>query len=250
MHRFYLPPEEFRRESLTLGGREAHHALHVLRVRERERVVVLDGAGQYLECEVISHKRDSIALRVTERKKIPAPLCAITLLQAIPKGKIIESIIQRATELGVTRIVPILTERVVKQLDSDSAESKTVKWQQIAIEAIKQCGSAWLPTVEPPMTPQKFLDREETFDLPLVGSLETGSRHPREWFDEFFAKYKRCPKTLCVWIGPEGDFTTAEYRMLKGAGVFPITLGPLVLRVETAATYCLSALNYELQAGR
>jgi 16S rRNA (uracil1498-N3)-methyltransferase len=250
MHRFYLPPEESRRDTLTLGGREAHHALHVLRVREREHVVVLDGAGQRLECEVVSHKRDSIALRVAERKTIPPPRCAITLLQAIPKGKIIESIIQRATELGAIRIVPILSERVVKQLDSENAESKALKWQQIAIEAIKQCGNTWLPTVEAPMTAQKFLNRGETFDLPLVGSLETGSRHPREWFDEFFAKHKRGPKTSCVWVGPEGDFTSAEYSMIKDAGVLPITLGPLVLRVETAAAYCLSVLNYELQAVR
>jgi 16S rRNA (uracil1498-N3)-methyltransferase len=100
------------------------------------------------------------------------------------------------------------------------------------------------------MTLRKFLDRNEAFDLPLVGSLEAGSRHPREWLEEFFAKQKRSPKTCCVWVGPEGDFTSAEYSLIKSAGALPITLGPLVLRVETAATYCLSVLNYELQAAR
>ena len=250
MHRFYLPPEESRQDTLTLGGREAHHALHVLRVRDGERVVVRDGAGQHLECEVIGHKRNSLTLRVAERKAVPPPPYSMTLIQAIPKGKIIESIIQRATELGAARIVPLLSARVVKQLDSDSAETKAAKWQQVAIEATKQCGQAWLPTVELPMTPRQFLDRRETFDLPLVGSLEAGSLHAREWFEEFFAQHQRNPKTCCVWVGPEGDFTPAEYDMLKKAGALPITLGPLVLRVETAATYCLSVLNYELQAAR
>ena len=250
MHRFYLPPEQSVGGSLTLLEREAHHALHVLRVRDGERVVVLDGTGQEMLCEVTGHLRDSISLAVLERKTSPPPACAVTLLQAIPKGKVIESIIQKATELGVARIVPILSERVVTHMDSDSVESKTDKWQQVAIEAIKQCGCAWLPKVEAPMTPENYLARREAFELPLIGCLESGSRHPRVWFEEFFAEHQRLPKSIAVWVGPEGDFTAGEYSAIKGAGTWPITLGPLVLRVETAATYCLSVLNYELQAGK
>lgn len=233
-----------------LGGREAHHALHVLRVRDGEHVVVLDGAGQHLECEIAGHRRDSLTLQVLKRKTVPPPPCAITLIQAIPKGKIIESIIQRATELGAARVVPLLSERVVKQLDSDSGEAKAVKWQQVAIEAIKQCGQTWLPKVELPTTVQQFLRRREPFDLPLAGSLEKDSRHPREWFQKFHEKHKRGPNSCCVWVGPEGDFSPAEYDAIKKAGVLPVTLGPLVLRVETAATYCLSVVNYELRAPR
>jgi 16S rRNA (uracil1498-N3)-methyltransferase len=138
----------------------------------------------------------------------------------------------------------------VTQLDSESAEAKAEKWQQVAIEAIKQSGNPWLPGVELPLTPKAFLARHEAFDLPLVGCLESDSRHPREWFEKFRAEHKRNPKTAGVWVGPEGDFTPAEYEMLKSGGVLPITLGPLVLRVETAATYCLSVLNYEMNAPR
>ena len=250
MHRFYLPPEQTKTDAITLRGREAHHALHVLRIRDGEPAVILDGAGQQLHCDVTAHHRDSISLTVRERITVPPPLCAITLLQAIPKGKIIESIIQKATELGVARVVPILSERVVTQLDSESAEAKAEKWQQIAVEAIKQCGSGWLPKVEVPVTPQEFLARRESFELSLVGSLESGSRHPRAWFEEFFTRLHRSPKSIAVWVGPEGDFSTDEYAAIQEAGAFPITLGPLVLRVETAATYCLSVLNYELTAPR
>ena len=246
MHRFYLSPEQARGDRLTLDGREAHHALQVLRLRDGAQVVVLDGAGQVLNCEVTGRTRDSLSLAVRERKLIPRPLCSVTLVQAIPKGKIIEDIIQKATELGVTRIVPLLSERVVTQLDSDDAQAKAEKWQHVAVEAIKQCGSAWLPRVEVPLTPRDFLAREQPAELSLVGCLEAGSRHPRVWFENFLREHQRLPKSISVWVGPEGDFSTAEYSAIKAAGVIPITLGELVLRVETAAIYGLSVVDYEL----
>src|ERR1700689_3990855 len=122
MHRFYLPPEKCRENLLRLDGREAHHALHVLRLKRGEQIAVLDGAGNEFFCEVENNSRDSISLRVTKKNFIPAPSCSITLLQALPKGKIIESIIQKSVELGARRIVPVLSERVVTQLDGEDAE--------------------------------------------------------------------------------------------------------------------------------
>jgi len=250
MHRFYLPPEQARGAVLTLTGGEAHHATRVLRVRDGERVMVLDGAGQELLCDVAGQTAKTVSLNVSQRRSVPPPPCSVTLVQAIPKAKLIESIIQKATELGVARIVPVLTERVVMQLDSDSAEAKAAKWQQVAVEAIKQCGNPWLPKVEAPVSPRDYLSRNERFELALVGCLESGSRHPRECFDRFYSEHQRLPHNLAVWVGPEGDFTAAEYAAIKNSGARPITLGPLVLRVETAATYCLSVVSYELQAPR
>jgi len=248
MHRFYLLPDECRTSSLCLTGREAHHALHVLRVRKGEQVIVLDGAGHEFLSEVRDGNRESLHLTVIEKKTSPPLPCAITLLQAIPKGKLFESIIQKATELGASRIVPILAGRVVTKLDDEEAAHKTDKWRQMAIEAIKQCGSPWLPQVESPVTPGQFLSRRERFDLPLVAALEGERRHPRECFREFQAAHKRLPATACVWIGPEGDFTQAELAHIKTGGAVAITLGPLVLRTETAASYCLAFINYELQS--
>ena len=250
MHRFYLPPAECHGEHLTLAGPEAHHALRVLRVREGEEVTELDGAGTGLRCEITGRTRDTLALRVRDRNSAAPRPCAITLLVGVPKGKIIESIIQKATELGVASIVPLLSERVITQLDADGSEAKAEKWRHIALEAIKQCGSPWLPRVEPPMTPVAFLSRPEKFDLALVGCLEPGSRHPRVWFEEFMAAHQQRPARVAVWIGPEGDFTAAEYAAIQKSGARPITLGPLVLRVETAASYGLSVVNYELSAER
>jgi 16S rRNA (uracil1498-N3)-methyltransferase len=249
MHRFHLPPAECKTGPLTLAGREAHHALHVLRVRAGEQVTVLDGAGHEFLCRVENFDRDKIQLAIVETKSIPAPPCQITLLQAVPKGKIIESIIQKATELGVARIVPLLTDRVVMDLDEKHAGRKAEKWQQVAIEAIKQCGAAWLPKVESPVTPKEFLARKEAFELPLIASLQPGAEHPRRYFQKFESQYGRKPQSACVWIGPEGDFTPMEVAAILSGGALPMTLGRLVLRVETAATYCLSVLNYEIQAG-
>ncbi len=248
MHRFYLSPEQCRDKTLVLKDSEAHHAVDVLRVRPAERVVVLDGAGQELLCEVQKPEHGQVKLLVVQRNIVPALPYQITLLQAIPKGKIIESIIQKATELGAHRIVPLLSDRVVTQLDEEGASAKAEKWRQTAIEAIKQCGSAWLPQVEAPVAPKEYLARGERFELPLVASLQSDCRHPREYFKTFFAEKRRLPKTVCVWVGPEGDFTPAEMNSIKSAGALPITLGRLVLRSETAATYSLSVLNYELQS--
>ena len=112
---------------------------------------------------------------------------------------------------------------------------------------IKQSGSAWLPRIDPPVTLETFLARGEKFDLSLIGSLQPDSRHPRCWFKEFTDAHRRSPKSLCIWIGPEGDFTPSELAEVQSSGVRPITLGPLVLRCETAATYGLAVANYELQ---
>ncbi len=247
MHRFYLPPEACRNAPLRLDGCEAHHALQVLRLKPGAPVTVLDGAGQEYRCVVAHVAKDSLTLTVSERITTAPLTGSITLLVAIPKGKIIEDIIQKAVELGAQRIVPLLTERVVTQLDAEGAESKQAKWQTVAIEAIKQCGAAWLPKVETPQTITEFLKRGEAFDLALVGSLQTERRHPGDWLSTFQAQHGRPPQTAAVWIGPEGDFTRPELQVIEAAGVKPITLGPLTLRVETAAIYCLSFLNYELQ---
>ena len=274
MHRFYLPPGHCAGDALRLDGREAHHALHVLRLKRGELVTVLDGVGNEFLCAVENSSRDSVTLSVSLKNFTPPLPCSITLLQAVPKGKIIESIIQKAVELGAHRIVPLLSERVVTHPDQDAAGDKREKWQQVAIEAIKQCGAAWMPEIETPTTIEKFLashcsggrptaglvrENEKCgplpkaatladFDLSLVGSLQTERRHPRECLSGFQAKHGRLPQSVGVWIGPEGDFTPGELEAIQAAGALPVSLGRLILRVETAAIYCLSILNYELNS--
>ncbi len=246
MHRFYAPPDHCGGDLITLDGGEARHAALVLRVRPGERVGVLDGAGQELGCEVTACVGHRVSLKVRERKAHPKPSYRVTLLQAIPKGKLLEAVIQKATELGVARIVPLLTERVITHLDPHGAEAKAEKWRGVAVEAIKQCGCPWLPQIETPIIPSEFIARQESFDLQLVASLRPGSRHPREHFAAFATRAGRKPGSVAVWIGPEGDFTAGEYELIERVGALAMTLGRLVLRTETAAIYCLSICNYEL----
>jgi 16S rRNA (uracil1498-N3)-methyltransferase len=248
MHRFYLPPERCAGDLLRLDEREAHHALHVLRLKRGELVTVLNGTGNEFLCAVENCSRNVVTLSVSLKNFVPALPCSITLLQAMPKGKIVENIIQKSVELGARRIVPILSARVVTQLDNEDAGNKHDRWRNVAIEAVKQCGAAWLPKIEAPVTIDQFLLRREKFDLSLVGSLQKERRHPRDVLLEFEKKHGRLPQSVGVWIGPEGDFTLAELEAICAAGALPVSLGRLVLRVETASIYCLSILNYELNS--
>jgi 16S rRNA (uracil1498-N3)-methyltransferase len=205
-------------------------------------VAVLNGAGSELTCLVKTATRKKVELEVQSTVNDPPPAWQITLAQAIPKGKLLEAIIQKATELGVARIVPLLTQRVTTHLEGDSIDHKAEKWRQTAVEAVKQCGQRWLPQVDAPITLPAWLGRAEKFDLTLVASLQDDSRHLRAYFPPGAPR----PKTIGLWIGPEGDFAPEEMEAIKSAGARPITLGPLILRSETAALCALSILSYEL----
>lgn len=233
-----------------MNREEAHHALRVLRLRPGDPVVVLDGAGREYHTEVVELGQSTVRLRVRQQIDVPPPPCQLTLLQAIPKGKLLDSILQKATELGAARVVPLVTERVVTRLDDERSEHKLERWQKVVVEAAKQSGAAWMPRVDPPCSPAGFLARQEPFDLTLIASLQPGSRHPRECFEAWKRQHGGEPRSVCIWVGPEGDFTAEEVAAAEAAGALPITLGRLVLRVETAATYCLSIVNYELLAQR
>lgn len=156
-----------------------------------------------------------------------------------------ETIVEKATELGVSRVVPLLTERVVSQLDSERGDSKQAKWHATAIESIKQCGSPWLPHIEAPTKLHDALKASEPFDIALVASLR-GGEPVRHWME----KLSNQPRTSCVWIGPEGDFTDAELDAIESRGAKPITLGPLVLRADTAAIASLAIIRSEIEGLR
>jgi 16S rRNA (uracil1498-N3)-methyltransferase len=248
MHRFYLAPWECRPPLLALAGAEAHHARDVLRLNRGAEVAVLDGAGREFFCEVRGLDRRQVTLAVTRGAVAPAPPARITLVQAVPKGKFFESIIQKAVELGVTRIIPLLSARVTTKLDAAAAKDKAEKWRQTAVEAIKQCGQPWLPEIREPLGLAALLAEGLAADLGLVGSLQGDGRHPRQYFEQFLAQHRHPPHTVAAWIGPEGDFTPEELDAIREAGAHPVNLGPLVLRSETAAIYTLSVINYELNA--
>ena len=234
MHRLFSPDARPESRELLIEGREAHHAAHVLRMRRGEEVAVLDGKGGEFACVVREVGRHSLRLEVKDCKVADRAPYEVTLFQAIPKGKAFETILQKATELGAYRIVPLITERVVTRAE------KHEKWQWVMIDAMKQCGNPWMPILD---APHKFADaikRVKEFDLNLAGSLHEGRRHPREWLEG------KKLKSVAIWVGPEGDFTPREMQALMNAGVKPMSLGRLVLRSDTAAISSLTIVNYEM----
>jgi 16S rRNA (uracil1498-N3)-methyltransferase len=211
-------------------------------------VAVLDGAGQELICQVLEADRRQVSLKVLQRNvSLPNPF-QLTLAQAMIKGKNMDLVVQKATELGVQWFAPIICERSVAHSDGENASAKVEKWRATAIESIKQCGSPWLPQITPPQTAPMFLAGSGRFEMSFVASFQKEARHPREYISGFLAAHQRLPRSVCVWVGPEGDFTPAELNAFQRSGVLPITLGKLVLRSETAAICCLSVLRYEMEA--
>ncbi len=252
MHRFYIPPTEWDVGALHLDESESHHCLSVLRHQPGDKVVVFNGQGQEATAQIMADgTRHQVRLTALHKAKTPPLPCRITLAQAVPKGKNMDLIVQKATELGAAVIAPLLSERTVTRLESgDDAAAKQAKWQAVVIEAAKQCGQNWLPSVALPRTLKDFFGDRPAFDLMLIASLQPDARHLRPILEEYAGgRGGKRPSSALILVGPEGDFTPAEIALAKSAGCRAITLGPIVLRTETAAIYCLSVLSYELLAG-
>ena len=247
MHRFYISPEDWDSRALTLTGSEAHHARNVLRMQAGDKLVLFNGKGRELTAEIANIGDDDIRLRKLHQSETAPLRCRIVLGQAIPKGKNMELIVQKAVEIGAAEIAPIISDRTIVQLDSESASQKQAKWQHIAIEAAKQCGQNWLPHVHPPKKlPEFFSISEQGFDLRLIGSLQPDAQHLKRILETYSSEHADRPRSVLMLVGPEGDFTPAELALARRQGCQPITLGPIILRVETAAIYCLSIISYEL----
>jgi 16S rRNA (uracil1498-N3)-methyltransferase len=236
MPRFLLPPDAWT-DHPKLTGDEARHLAQVLRIRRGDRITVFDGCGRSAIAEVIAVERDHVPLRLLESTHRPPIRPRITLTQAIPKGKHMEWIVQKAVELGVASIQPLVTDRTIVH----PGDGKTEKWQRIALEACKQCGQDHLPAIAEPTGFHEWITTISTDrSTHIIASLAPGARPLREILREH-----RETTDITLLVGPEGDFAPNETKAAIDAGFLPATLGSIVLRVETAALFCLSAVRYE-----
>jgi len=183
-----------------------------------------------------------LTLEVSEIGSAAQRACDIALIQAIPKGARMDLVIEKATELGVARIIPVITDRSVVRLDAKQARKRAGRWDRIALSASKQCGTPWLPEIDPVQSYSRAIERLGEFDAVLLGSLVEGTQPLRTVIDSL---REQAPASIAVIIGPEGDLTPGETDAAVEAGARPVSFGDLTLRVETAALYAASVLAHE-----
>jgi 16S rRNA (uracil1498-N3)-methyltransferase len=228
-------------EFIQLSERESHHLVSVRRGKQGESVTVLDGKGGIGCGEIENADPRAATIRIRERRTELRQGSPLWLAQAMPLGKTMDIIIQKAAELGAVHVVPLVTERSELRLDKERTEKKLEKWKLDAIEAIKQCGNPFLPIIDTPSTIRELVSKAIP-SVRMVCSLEAG---PRPYLKSILESDTH--DGLIVAIGPEGDFSAQEYDLFRQNGFAPVTLGPLVLRSETAA---ISALAVAAEATR
>lgn len=244
MMRCLIDASQWAADDITLAPEESHHLVQVLRVRPGEQVGLFTGQGHVAEATFIAVQQKRARLRIlpATRREMPPPPVAVTLIQAIPKHALMDGIIQKAVELGAQTVQPLMTGRVIVRLPEDEAERRRIRWQKIALEATRQCGVAWMPSVLPVRSLPETISLLARFDLCLVASLHASARPLRETLAK-----TRSPalRSIALVIGPEGDLAETETQALRDAGAHLVSFGQAVFRVETAALYGLSLLHYE-----
>lgn len=241
--RFYAPPEALDKGFITLAAEEARHLRDVLRLKVGDEAFVFDGEGVEYACvitEIGSGKRPA-RLEVREKVAPPSPesRLVLTLAVALLKGEKIDLVVQKATELGVTRIIPVTTARAdVRLRDESDAARRVTRWQRLALEACKQSGRARVPVVDTPTPLSTLLETERSEDARVMFAERMG-----RGIDEAFGETK--PASLIALVGPEGGWEDDEIVQAVSAGWEIVTLGGRTLRAETAAIAVAALLQHK-----
>jgi 16S rRNA (uracil1498-N3)-methyltransferase len=223
---------------VTLRGAAANHMRRVLRLGPGDEITAFDGRGGEYEARIEGLSKDAVVVAIGAHRALEreSPL-AITLAQGVSRGERMDLVVQKATELGVRQIAPILTERTVVRLDSKQSDSKRRHWRAVAIAACEQCGRNTVPEIAAPATLATFLSSLEPGATRIVLSPGGGAK---------VRDLKVTGTALVLLIGPEGGLSEAEHLAASGAGFRMLNLGPRVLRTETAAIASLAAIQQHL----
>ncbi|MFZ5987112.1 MAG: 16S rRNA (uracil(1498)-N(3))-methyltransferase [Bacillota bacterium] len=243
MSRFFVKSTDVFPDSINITGEDVDHIRRVLRLKPGDNIIVSDSKGMDYLVEIQKFEDHSVLTKiVSSTKNVTEPPVEVTLFQGLPKSDKMDFIIQKGVELGVKRIFPVITERTVVKLASrKDEEKKCERWNRISMEAAKQCNRGIIPRVEFPISFQDAVEYSKNAHMAVIPyEKETGKglRHILEG--------KADIKNVFVFIGPEGGFTEKEIEKAVGRGVNPVTLGPRILRTETAGIAVLSILMYEL----
>ncbi len=248
MNRFFVDdPGAFSDRSVVITGEDVNHVKNVLRLKENDELIVSDGRGRDYHCRISGITNEEVVADICDICDNFSELSTeITLFQGFPKGDKMELIIQKTVELGVTRIVPVMTKRTVVKLDDKKAKKKTERYNMIAESAAKQSGRGMIPEVTMPVSFAEAVSMAEKLDMNIIPYEEAeGVEYSRNIIKSIKGK-----KSLGIFIGPEGGFAMEEVEKALDAGVSAITLGHRILRTETAGMAVISIIMFELEEDR
>jgi 16S rRNA (uracil1498-N3)-methyltransferase len=241
MPHFFVPPANLLGGRFFLNAEESRHLAVVLRKKPGDEVRLFDGVDRSFTARLDSVAPERVAgvLLSEEPRRALIPY-HLRLFQGLPKGDKMEFILEKMTELGAASIVPVLTERSVPHIPADRLSRRLDRWRKTVLSAAKQCGQTRIPEVSPPLPLSEALALCGDKDLTLLPWEGEEVKPLRE------ALRAGKGKTINLFIGPEGGFSPAEVERARAAGAVTVTLGPLILRTETAGLAVASALLYEL----
>lgn len=241
MPKFFINKEDIKDNTITVSGQDATHISKVLRTEVGETLTLCDGCGTDFFARVTSITKEAVSLKIYETLPCLAePKISVTLFQGIPKQGKMDYIIEKCTELGISRIVPVAAKRSVVKIDDKKSEAKKLeRWRKIAAESVKQCGRGKIPEVTDVMGFSEAIEFSKALDLTIAAyecERDTSIKS---------ALTDKTPKTIGVFIGPEGGLDDLEVKMLNAASIETVTLGTRILRTETAGHTVLTAIMYE-----
>lgn len=240
---FYCEPENIRGDTLRIMGEETRHIVSVLRSKKGDLIDVVDGIGNKYRVRIAHIEKDEIQGEIISRKKGEnEPEIHLSLAQSLCKGYKMDLVVEKATEIGVSSIIPLLTEQTEVKIESQRKESlKIERWKRKALSAMKQSLRSRLPLIDK-MTPLGELLRHiKDFDLALFGSLQKGARKLKQ-----AAPFEGHPERVLVIVGPEAGFTERELKQLSESNAIPVSLGRRRLRTETAGIMLSCLVFYVL----
>lgn len=248
MHRFFIQPEWIQGRTVTLSGAIVHQICHVLRLRPGDHILVLDNSGWEWQVGLTQVSKDLVEGRTQGKSLVRGePRTKITLYQGVLKGNRFEFALQKGTEVGIVEFVPVVSSRCVIA-DVESVEKKLVRWRRIVLEAAEQAHRGRLPVIYQTMLFAAACERAR-----LSGGLSIlpweeaqASLKPLLRGGDQAAEATPPPFSINLFIGPEGGFTADEVDLAQRYGVHPVTLGPRILRAETAGLVAATAILYEL----
>lgn len=243
MHRFFVTPEHIEDERVTLAPEQAHQLYRVLRLRPGATICVLDGEGLEYIAELVELSTSTATARVQEKRPCRTePRVRLCLGLGLIKGEKMDWAVQKATEVGAAEIVPLACAHSVVRVDAERAAGKVQRWQRIAMEAAEQCRRGRIPVVTLPQTPAQLLARVSEFDRMLLADEQETA--------PLAATLQPEMRRVLLLIGPEGGFAPEEAGAARTAGAISISLGPRILRAETAAVVGCALVVHELERGQ